>query len=581
MDQVQDANGQAEAALGRVVQGFGVPVLSQAEMLEGLLNDDVPQLPRQIAMLTEAARCGMADLLAERVKQGVSAGAAISMVATEVTSKSAMDTAGALWAARAFAAALGYAGIAADSVPPQASMPPSASVPETPAGPDIAAAPPTYVVNRGGPVLPEPGLPADNQQTVRPGAQPWATNPDVPPAEPATSAPQTPPGQSAPQVPLAQQWQQGQQPPPPPWQQGQQWPQGQQPQGQQPQGQQPQGQQPQGQQPQGPQQWAPQAPQWQQGQPQGPQQWAPQAPAWQTNPQWAPPVAVDPKWPVSPQGAPLGPIATGVAVCAALATGLSVLLQLFWSAVHRTHSGETVFWLSTAVLIIAGIVIAIWTAQDRRTGAGLAATIGLAIPGISWLIYESAFAGNVSAAESERHELLGVSVIALLAALVAALIALAALASRRQLGRQKADPLTIILVILGVLYPLSNILAQEKFENFQFGNVLGSGVRSYYILWGILFLVLFALPPLLSALFAPGSRAQLALWIGWVLLVLAWQISASPVDGEKAATGLVLSWLAWVAVLVCTLILAARGPQARPAVTPAAAVSNPWPGSPV
>src|ERR1700683_1760152 len=94
MDQVQDPNGEAQAALARVVQGFGVPVLGQADLLEGLLNDDVPQLTRQIAMLTEAARCGMSDLLAERVKQGVSPEAAVFMVATEVTSRSAMDTAG-------------------------------------------------------------------------------------------------------------------------------------------------------------------------------------------------------------------------------------------------------------------------------------------------------------------------------------------------------------------------------------------------------------------------------------------------------------------------------------------------------
>jgi len=558
MDPAQDANGLAQAALARVVQGFGVPVLGQADLLEGLLNDDVPQLTRQIAMLTEAARSGMAELLAERMKQGISTQAAVSMVAADVTSRSAMDTAGAHWAATAFAAALGYEVV---------SVPEPTSVPQATPGEPDQAAPPTYVVNRGGPVLPDPGQAPGSQETIRPGAaQPWMTSPDVPQAEQATQAGQVPqvvspgqqwPGAAPPQQPYPVQ---GPQP---------QWPQ------QQAQPQQAQ-----------PQQAQPQQPPWQgpgQQWPQNPQQgWTPAAPAWQTGPQWAQ-QATGPAWPLGPGGAPLAPIATGVAVCAALATGLSALLQLFWAGIHRTSSGEAVFWFSTLVVIIAAIVIAIWTAQDRRTGAGLAATIGIALPAVSWNIYEAAFAGNVTASETERHELLGVSVIALLAALVAALIAIAALASRRQLGRQKADPISVILVIIGILYPLTNIVAQEKFENFEFGNVLGSGVRGYYILWGILFLVLFALPPVLSVFFSPGSRAQLGVWIGWLLLVLGWQISDSPVDGEKAAAGLVLSWLTWVVVLIFTLVLAARGPRAQltAGAGPQAPVAgSPWPGSP-
>ncbi len=566
MEPEQDANGQAQSALARVVQSFGVPVLGQPDLLEGLLNDDVPQLTRQIAMLTEAARCRMADLLAGRIKEGASAQVAVSIVATEVTSRSAMDTAGALWAAYAFAAALGYAA-AGEPAPAADSRPPAR---------DAGTAPPTQVVNRGGAVLPDPGQPADIQQTIRPGAQPWQTNPDFPPAQPVTSAPQAPPGsvppgQAAPEQPTAQQWA----PPAPPWPQGQQqWAQGQQGQQQWSPGQQ-----------QGQQQWPSQpAPPWPQGQQQQPQ-WPQQVSPWQTAPQWAAPqVAADPRWPVGPQGTPLAAIATGAAVCAALAIGLSVILQLFWATVHRTHSGEVVFWLSTAVLIIAGIVIAILTAQDRRSGAGLAAIIGLAVPSISWDIYEAAFAPNVSAAETQRHELLGTSVISLLAALVAALIALAALASRRQLGRQKADPIAIILLIAGLIYPLTNIVAQEKINGFEFGNVLGSGVQGYYIFWGIIFLVLFALPPILSVLLAPGSRAHVALWVGWVILVLGWQISGSPVDGEKPATGLVLSWLSWVLVLVFTLILAVRGPRTRPAAASLGQVpvaGNQWPPNPV
>src|ERR1700758_2218481 len=128
MEPEQDANGQAQSALARVAQSFGVAVLGQPELLEGLLQDEVPQLARQVAMLTEAARSRMADLLAGRIKEGASVQVAVSMGATEGTSRSAMDTAGALWAADAFAAALGYAragqpGPAADSAPSASSLP--------------------------------------------------------------------------------------------------------------------------------------------------------------------------------------------------------------------------------------------------------------------------------------------------------------------------------------------------------------------------------------------------------------------------------------------------------------------------
>src|SRR5215472_18127024 len=103
MDQMWDAGGEAVTALAHVVEGFGVPVLGRPDMLEGLLKDDVPQLAREVAMLTEAARFGVADQLADRVQQGVAAQAAIGMVASEMTSRTAVDAAGALWAARVFA----------------------------------------------------------------------------------------------------------------------------------------------------------------------------------------------------------------------------------------------------------------------------------------------------------------------------------------------------------------------------------------------------------------------------------------------------------------------------------------------
>ncbi len=108
MSEPWDQRAEARAALLRVVQGFGPSVLGQPDLLEGLLNDELPESPREIAILIEAARRDLATRLAERLRQGISVSAAASMTAAEVTARSAMDAAGARWAAEVFAAALGH-----------------------------------------------------------------------------------------------------------------------------------------------------------------------------------------------------------------------------------------------------------------------------------------------------------------------------------------------------------------------------------------------------------------------------------------------------------------------------------------
>src|ERR1022692_2523994 len=117
MDQVWDPRGEADAALERVVQGFGPQVLSRPDMLEGLLLDNMPDRARSVAMLVEAARCRVADLLDERVRQGVSPQAAVSMAAAQMTARTAVDASGAPWAAAAFARVLGYQ-VPQPAVPP-------------------------------------------------------------------------------------------------------------------------------------------------------------------------------------------------------------------------------------------------------------------------------------------------------------------------------------------------------------------------------------------------------------------------------------------------------------------------------
>jgi hypothetical protein len=228
MNQTWDAGGEASAALLHVVEGFGSPVLGRADMLEGLLADDVPQLPREIAMLTEAARFGVASLLSERVQQGVEPQAAVAMVANEMTSRTAVDAAGALWAADVFARATGLpagppaTGVAADAgatiaptvAGPPVSTPPVGPTPAgptrvmasgtgpgigfpsgptapelMPSGPTMADGPPQTRRLDGGPELYGPP-PTGDQQTILPGqpgfpgypgyTSPWAAQAPVP-----------------------------------------------------------------------------------------------------------------------------------------------------------------------------------------------------------------------------------------------------------------------------------------------------------------------------------------------------------------------------------------------------------------
>jgi hypothetical protein len=503
MDQGWDVRGEAAAALAHVVQGFGVPVLGQADLLEGLLNDDVPQLPREVAMLTEAARQGIAAALAERVRQGVSAQAAVSMVVTDLTSRTAVDAVGARWAATLFARAAGYdiASVGATKV----ASDPAALEPSQPGMPPVSdvtgAAPPTRQLDRGPAFTPRAAVPVEDP-TILPEA-PEPTGPPVSPGIQENAGPQFGPGPQQPfgaQAPLGAPAQFG----------------------------------------------APQfgAPQFGAAQFGGP----------------------------APFGATTAPAPSGshgLAVLAGLATSLAVLMSLAWGVLSRSDAGAAVFWLSSLVLVAGGIGVAIWAGTDRL-GAGLAAVAGLAIPGISWGIYNAYFATTLTFLSTAKRSLLELtSWVTVLGALTAASVAISALRRRKLLARQVGDPIVAIVAIVGVLFPLTNILPQISFDGAGTGNVLGHDVTGWRILWGLIFLVVFALPPVLAAFLPAGSRLQLGVLTGWLVIVFAWQLSDSPTDGYKAAAGLYLGWIVWLLVLVGTIALAARGPQ-PPQTAPAA-----------
>jgi hypothetical protein len=460
MDQIWDVGGEAGGALAHVVEGFGAPVLGRPDMLEGLLKDDVPQLPREVAMLTEAARFGVADQLADRVQQGAAAQAAIAMVAAEMTSRTAVDASGALWAAGVFAKVIGY----------QVTGPPIAPVADL-----------------------------QSEQTVRPTPVP------VPPIQPATVEPIPAPPNPVPptrvvndEVPVTRRLDGG------PGFDG--------------------------------------ATIGVEGVTMPPRGHYPQA---------------------GPSFAPVTPSGLSLAVPAALATGLTLVMLLFWLLSAASHADTVRDWTSLLPLAAGGAAIAIWTARGQPGGVSFAAVAGLTVPAISFAIYDAAIAAellNLSA--TKRHVLEATSIVAILAAITAAGIALAALNRWREIGAPRPDGLSLVLSIAGICFVLANIIGQVHLPGQELiGNVLGPRVAGWWILWGLIFLVAFGLPPVLAIFLRPGSPAHLAVWVGWLLIVLAWQISGSPTDGYQAAAGLYVTWICWLVVAACTTVLAFRRPM--------------------
>src|SRR5215472_13217080 len=309
MDQMWDAGGEAGGALAAVVEGFGVPVLGRPDMLEGLLKDDVPQLPREVAMLTEAARYGVADQLADRVQQGVAAEAAVAMVANEMTSRTAVDAAGARWAAGVFARAIGFQ---VAGPPPAPGLRPQETVPPTPVPAAVPAAPaqPQPVPTR----LAEDAAPATKRLDAGPGFDAETIR-----AEGVTVPPR---GDYA-----------------------------------------------------------------------------------QTGP---------PARPIAPGGQNLG-------VPAALATGLMLLMLLFWVLSAITHADTVKAWASLLPLAAGGAAIAIWTARGKPGGASFGAVLGLTVPAVSFAIYDTVIAAEMTFLSSgKRHVIEVTSVVATLAAIAAA-----------------------------------------------------------------------------------------------------------------------------------------------------------------
>jgi len=149
-----DDDGAAERALEAAVDDYGTRALSNPQVLSNLFKDLLPDRPRESSAMLSAAESGLADLLMERISQGVPVDAAVSMAASTLGERIALDPTACTWTSRAFAKALGYTPSApapGAATPP----PPPASGPYATPGPTVApplgAHAPPPVVTPGGP----------------------------------------------------------------------------------------------------------------------------------------------------------------------------------------------------------------------------------------------------------------------------------------------------------------------------------------------------------------------------------------------------------------------------------------------
>jgi hypothetical protein len=505
MNQTWDAGGDASAALLHVVEGFGPPVLGRPDMLEGLLADDVPQLPREIAMLTAAARYGVADLLSERVRQGIAPQAAIAMVANDMTSRTAVDAAGAQWAAGVFARATGLsvggppvAGVAYDS---------GVTIPPPMAGPAVTAPP----------VGPKPAEPT---RVIVGGMQPGAGG-----YPPGPTAPElTPPGQTVADGPAPTRQLAG-----------------------------------------GPEIYAPPVSPDQQtifpGQPGFPGYPGQPAPGGYGQPTavasspWAAQVATaDP-------GGPLAGNSQSLAVLISLCFGIAALMQPFVGLASGVpHPFKVLDWVTALAELGVFAAAAVWVGRTKGSAAGFAVTVGIAIPAIPAGIYTALILPSEGSPGTEHSILLLTTIVWLLASIAAAFIGFAGLTQYRQLKRAAPSGPATAVAVLGVLFALAYIAAQAKLvgdPSVQFG-IFGIGVHGVLIFWGLVLIALFSVPPLLAALALPDRTVTIGLLAGWLLVTFISQVGDSPVFDEVAAPGLYLTWIAWLATLLATAVLMTR-----------------------
>jgi WD40 repeat protein len=104
---------EARAALRAILDdpSLGMAVLSSGRLVANVLEDMLPDAPRERAVLVMAAQAGLASALREYVQQGIDPATAVSLAAASLENSSPLDPGTCRWVATELAAALGLDGI--------------------------------------------------------------------------------------------------------------------------------------------------------------------------------------------------------------------------------------------------------------------------------------------------------------------------------------------------------------------------------------------------------------------------------------------------------------------------------------
>ncbi len=104
---------EARAALQAILEdpGLGIAVLSSGWLVANVLEDMLPDAPRERAVLVMAAQANLATALQEYVLQGIDPATAVSLAAVLLENSSPLDPDTCRWIATELAGALGLDGI--------------------------------------------------------------------------------------------------------------------------------------------------------------------------------------------------------------------------------------------------------------------------------------------------------------------------------------------------------------------------------------------------------------------------------------------------------------------------------------
>jgi hypothetical protein len=156
-----DPNGEARSVLQSAVADYGVRVLSNAAIIDGICEDRLPDSPRAASLIGLAAGADVAAMLQQRAG-GVGADTAVRLTAANLAESRSLDPAAAIWVVSEFARMLGYQ--VSDGLQPAAgpAAPAAAGIPVAP-GATPPASPP------GEALTVPPGTPPAHPPTERAG----------------------------------------------------------------------------------------------------------------------------------------------------------------------------------------------------------------------------------------------------------------------------------------------------------------------------------------------------------------------------------------------------------------------------